>query len=146
MSDLDELYQGIILDHNKRPRNYGILDDRTHRADGFNPLCGDKVQVYLRIVDERIEKVQFEAASCAICMASASIMTQELVGKTLEEAQEVESRVEVLLREEVDPAELESDLIALQGVRKFPARVKCALLPWGTFRDAYRSGEEPEKE
>jgi len=136
MSELEELYQTIILDHNKRPRHYGALADATHQAEGYNPLCGDKVQVYLKIHDNRIEAIQFEAASCAICKASASMMTRALSGKTLDEAAEVQEKVRLLLSEEVDSDHSAGDLMALQGVRKFPARIKCASLPWHTCRDA----------
>lgn len=140
MPELDELYQSIILDHNKRPRHYGALADATHQAEGYNPLCGDKVQVYLRINASRIEAIQFESASCAICKASASMMAHALVGKTLEEAGELQDRVHLLLTEEPEVSEApeeDGELIALQGVRKFPARIKCASLPWHTCRDAY---------
>jgi len=136
MPELDELYQAIILDHNKRPRHYGALTDATHQADGYNPLCGDKVQVYLKIHDKRIEAIQFECASCAICKASASMMAQELLGKTLDEALEIQERAQSLLSEDHSGAEAQGDLVSLQGVRKFPARIKCAALPWHTFRDA----------
>jgi len=140
MPELDELYQAIILDHNKRPRHYGALADATHQADGYNPLCGDKIQVYLKIHDERIEAIQFESASCAICKASASIMTQKLLGKTLKEAAELQDRAQLLLSEDLEAEESDGDLISLQGVRKFPARIKCATLPWHTFRDAEKEG------
>lgn len=136
MPELDELYQAIILDHNKRPRHYGTLTDATHEAEGYNPLCGDKVQVSLKIHDNRIEAIQFEAASCAICKASASMMTQELLGKTLDEAAAWQDKVQLLLGEKTEADDTGGDLIALQGVRKFPARTKCAILPWHTCRDA----------
>lgn len=139
MPDLKELYQTIILDHNKRPRNYGALEDATHQAEGYNPLCGDRVQVYLKIKDDRIEAIQFESASCAITNASASMMTEALVGKTLQEAAELQERVQLLLSEEVDDSDSGDDLNALQGVRQFPARIKCATLPWETCLEAYES-------
>ncbi|PXA03042.1 SUF system NifU family Fe-S cluster assembly protein [Coraliomargarita sinensis] len=143
MSELDELYQSIILDHNKRPRHYGALTDATHQAEGYNPLCGDKVQVYLKIHDNRIEDLRFEAASCAICKASASMMAQELQGKTLEEAAQRGKRVQLLLSEETVASDSDGDLVSLQGVRKFPARIKCATLPWHTFEDAVGSTCKP---
>ena len=139
--DLHELYQDIILDHNKRPRHYGVLADYTHRAEGYNPLCGDKMDVFLIVKDGRIESVQFEAACCAICKASASMMTDTLTGKTLEEAEAAFARVGEMLSGEL---ELEADLsvdgeiAALAGVRKFPARIKCATLPWHTYGAALR--------
>ena len=142
MPELDELYQAIILDHNKRPRHYGALADATHQAEGYNPLCGDKVQVYLKIHDKRIEAIQFEAASCAICKASASMMAQALSGRTLGEAAKLQDKVRLLLSEEAEAGEAAGDLISLQGVRQFPARIKCATLPWHTCRDAME-GEPP---
>ena len=141
MPDLDELYQNIILDHNKRPRNYGALTDATHCAEGYNALCGDKVEVFLKITDDRIEAIQFEAASCAICQASASLMTEELVGKTIEEARAVQEEVENLLGDGDEFAQSEREILALQGVRKFPSRIKCATLPWETLNRAYDAAE-----
>lgn len=138
MSDLDELYQTIILDHNKRPRHYGRLEDATHSAEGYNPTCGDRIEVSLKIVDERIYAIQFETASCAICKASASMMAQELSGKPLAAFDEIRSEVERLLSEEVAVDHTESELVALQGVRKFPARIKCASLPWHTVVKALK--------
>lgn len=136
MPELDELYQSIILEHNKRPRHYGVLDGATHQAEGYNPLCGDKVQVYLILREGRIEALQFESASCAICRASASMMTQTLEGKSLAEAAAVRARVQALLEEADGVLEIDGDLVALQGVRQFPARVKCASLAWLTFEKA----------
>lgn len=141
MSDeLHDLYQEIILDHNKRPRHYGVLADATHQAEGYNPLCGDKIEVYLNVVDERIESVQFESASCAICKASASMMTEMLAGKTLAEAESAFEQVSELLNGENVTAELDQqgEVAALGGVRKFPARIKCASLPWHTYQAALR--------
>ncbi|MGB1127610.1 MAG: Fe-S cluster assembly sulfur transfer protein SufU [Opitutales bacterium] len=137
MSELNELYQAIILDHNKRPRHYGVLTDATHQAEGYNPLCGDKVRVYMKIDGGRIRSIRFESASCAICKASASMMTQELQGKTVDEAEQLQDRVSALLRSDADQPESDSELMSLQGVREFPARIKCATLPWHTCRDAY---------
>lgn len=141
MPDLDQLYQNIILDHNKRPRNCGALPDATHRAEGYNALCGDKVEVFLKITDDRIEAIQFEAASCAICQASASIMTEELVGKTIDEARAVQEEVEGLLGDGEEVEQSDRELVALQGVRKFPSRIKCATLPWETLNKAYDAAE-----
>ena len=134
--ELHELYQAVILDHNKRPRNYGAPDGYTHSAEGYNPLCGDKVSVFVMLEDDRIEKIGFESASCAICKASASMMTDALSGKSLQATEALADRVRELLSSEtdvsIDPV-TEGDLAALVGVRKFPARIKCALLPWQTF-------------
>lgn len=141
MSDeLHDLYQEIILDHNKRPRHYGVLADATHQAEGYNPLCGDKIEVYLNVVDDRIESVQFESASCAICKASASMMTEALTGQTLSAAQSISEQVSHLLSVDGAIPELDQqgEIAALAGVRKFPARVKCASLPWHTYQAALR--------
>ena len=136
MSDpLHDLYQSIILDHNKRPRNYGKPGTCTHSAEGYNPLCGDKVTVFLTMEGGRIKKVNFESASCAICKASASIMTELLRDRSLQEMEAICGLVyEWLLADHDKPAALSTngDLAALAGVRQFPARVKCALLPWET--------------
>lgn len=148
MSDpLHELYQEIILDHNKRPRHYGALTPHSHHAEGYNPLCGDRIDVYLNVVDGRIEAVQFEAAACAICKASASMLTEALTGQSLESAAVVEARVESLLTTE-SAAELEVDgaIAALAGVRNFPARVKCATLPWRTYAAALKQEGEVRSE
>jgi nitrogen fixation NifU-like protein len=139
-SDLHDLYQEIILDHNKRPRHYGALVEATHQAEGYNPLCGDKVEVYLRVEDGRIAAIQFEAASCAICKASASMMMQALSGQTLAEGESINEAVSCILKTDTETASLETQgqLAALAGVRKFPARVKCASLPWRTYQAALR--------
>ncbi|WP_269523382.1 Fe-S cluster assembly sulfur transfer protein SufU [Coraliomargarita parva] len=137
--DLHDLYQEIILDHNKRPRHYGVLSGYTHTAEGYNPLCGDKVNVYLKLVDGQVEAVQFEAAACAICKASASMMTETLSGKSLEEAERLTGRVtEILTTETGTDLSVDGEVAALAGVRKFPARVKCASLPWHTYEAALK--------
>ena len=140
MSDeLHVLYQEIILDHNKRPRHYGALAHATHSAEGYNPLCGDKIEVFLRIDDDRIADIRFECASCAICKASASIMTVALDGKSLDEAESTRSEVERILTTDTEATlETQGELAALAGVRKFPARIKCATLPWHTYQAALR--------
>ena len=140
-ADLHDLYQSIILDHNKRPRHYGAPETYTHSDEGFNPLCGDKVTVFLTLKDGHIETLCFESASCAICKASASMMTEALSGKSLQAAKELSDRIHKFLSadadEFVDPA-TDGELAALAGVRKFPARIKCALLPWETFENFER--------
>ncbi|MGK0177110.1 MAG: nitrogen fixation NifU-like protein [Lentimonas sp.] len=142
MSDaLHDLYQSIILDHNKRPRNYGKPDAYTHSAEGYNQLCGDKIEVFLVLEESQIKKICFESAACAICKASASIMAESLSDQSLQEAEKVSGRVRELLSTAYDAsADLatEGELAALAGVRKFPARVKCALLPWETFMNVER--------
>ena len=141
MDNLEDLYQEIILSHNKRPRNEGELDPHSHTAEGYNPLCGDKVNVYVRQNGDEIEAVQFTGELCAISKASASIMTKEidgLSGKDLDA--KIEEVLEMLTSKEepdVDPFDL-GELSALLGVRKFPARVKCATLAWHTLAAALR--------
>ena len=140
--DLHDLYQDIILDHNKRPRHYGALADFTHTAEGYNPLCGDKLTIFLVLKDERIEAVQFEAACCAICKSSASMMTEVLTGKTLAEAEAAFKRVGELLSTKLNldaDLSLDGEIAALAGVRKFAARIKCATLPWHTYVAALRT-------
>ncbi len=139
MSDLDDLYQEIILDHNRRPRNYGPMPDATHQADGHNPLCGDEVTVFLHLDGDTISNISFDGQGCAISKASASLMTTRLKGRSLDEANKLLEEVRALLtaREETTP-DLESlgDLAALAGVRKFAVRVKCATLAWHTLEAA----------
>ncbi|MDQ8194945.1 SUF system NifU family Fe-S cluster assembly protein [Coraliomargarita sp. SDUM461004] len=139
--DLHELYQSIILDHNKRPRHYGALTEATHQAEGYNPLCGDKITVFLRIVNDRIEAIQFEAACCAICKSSASMMTEALFGQSVVEGESIRSGLSRILNSNTDSSpglETAGELASLAGVRKFPARIKCATLPWHTYQAALR--------
>jgi nitrogen fixation protein NifU and related proteins len=140
--DLHDLYQDIILDHNKRPRHYGTLADYTYTAEGYNPLCGDKITIYLLLEEDRIKAVRFEAACCAICKASASMMTEVLVGKTLVEVEAAFKRVGELLSSELNleaDLSVDGEIAALAGVRKFAARIKCATLPWHTYIAALKS-------
>lgn len=138
-SELNELYQEVILDHNKNPRNFGDLHDANHSAAGHNPLCGDHINVDLKVKDGIIEDVKFHGAGCAISKASASIMTTTLKGKTVEEAGEMFKQfVEIVTtdpEEEIDTLNL-GKLAVFCGVREFPARVKCASLAWHTMKNA----------
>ncbi|MEZ7843861.1 MAG: SUF system NifU family Fe-S cluster assembly protein [Opitutales bacterium] len=134
--DLHDLYQDIILDHNKRPRHYGALADYTHTAEGYNPICGDKLTIFLVLNGDHIEAVQFESACCAICKSSASMMTEVLTGKTLAEAEVAFKRVADLLSTELNleaDLSVDGEIAALAGVRKFAARIKCATLPWHAY-------------
>jgi len=129
MQDLNDLYQEVILDHNRRPRNYGPLPDATHTAKGHNPLCGDKLTLALKIEGDRITGVAFEGSGCAISKASASILTESLKGKTKAEVKSLFDKVhDIVLTGNMDGDV--GKLAALAGVHKFPARVKCAILPW----------------
>ena len=133
MDDLRDLYQEVILDHNKRPRNRRPLEDATHRAHGHNPLCGDQVFVQVRIGDGRIVDVAFEGDGCAISTASASLMTEVLKGRSEEEARKLHEAFHRLVTTgEADEAAL-GKLVALSGVVEYPARVKCASLAWHTM-------------
>lgn len=144
--ELRDLYQDVILDHSKHPRNFGHADGADHEAHGNNPLCGDKVTVYLKLTDGLIDEVSFEARGCAISVASASMMTELVKGKTVEEARETFERFRNLVtrKEPLTPEELEEieELAALTGVREFPTRVKCATLPWHTMNAAIDNGIE----
>ena len=138
--DLSDLYQAIILDHNKRPRHYGALAEATHRAEGYNPLCGDKIEVFLQLSGDQIEAIKFECASCAICKASASIMAEALVGQSLPVGDSIQESVNRILKTDTETATLDvqGEIAALSGIRNFPARIKCATLPWHTYQAALR--------
>jgi nitrogen fixation NifU-like protein len=144
--DLRELYQDIILDHGRHPRNFHALEHPTHLARGHNPLCGDRVTVYLAVQDHRIADVSFEGRGCAISTAAASLMTEVLKGKSIEDARKLFSQFHARVTGgAVDqlPEPLEEDaerLEPLTGVKAYPARVKCATLPWHAFEAALKSG------
>lgn len=142
MADLRELYQEMIFDHYKRPRNCHALADANHHADGFNPLCGDKVTVYVKLEDGIIEDVSFQGAGCAISTASASLMTELLKGKTVAEAQALFEKFHKLVTGDENPdlAGL-GKLEVLGGVKEFPARVKCATLVWHTLHAALENDQ-----
>lgn len=146
MIDLRELYQDVIIDHNKNPRNFGRPETCDHEAKGNNPLCGDKVTVYVTVAGDVIENVQFEGRGCAISVASASMMTELVKGKPLAEARAIfeEFRDVVTRKKDVAPDDLErlDKLAALTGVREFPMRVKCATLPWHTMTAALDQSED----
>ncbi|HEV7992471.1 MAG TPA: SUF system NifU family Fe-S cluster assembly protein [Gemmatimonadaceae bacterium] len=143
MSDLQELYQSIILDHNRRPKNYGSLEGANHRAAGRNPDCGDEVSVELLVSDDRIEDVRFTSAGCAVSRAAASIMTQSIKGKSRAEVDALFDRFRGLVTGTLKPTEQEAramgEMAAFSGVARFPIRVKCASMPWHTLQAALRS-------
>lgn len=140
MSDLRDLYQEVILDHSKRPRNFRDMPEATHQADGHNRLCGDKLHIYLKISDGRIADASFKGSGCAISTASASMMTDALRGKTLEEVHALFQKFHEVLTTPAtqEPANIDDlgKLGAFSGVREFPVRVKCATLPWHTMQVA----------
>ena len=136
MSELSELYQQVILDHNKKPRNFHKLEAANHSAEGYNPLCGDHLTVYLNLEDDRVQDVAFEGSGCAISKAAASMMTQAVKGKNKEQAEELFNEFHRMVTGELDEEVEENHLGNLKifaGVREFPVRVKCATLPWHTL-------------
>ena len=143
MSDLRDLYQEVILDHNHRPRNQGRLADANRQAEGFNPLCGDRLTLHLKVVDGVIQDLSFEGAGCAISTASASLMTEALKGKTVGEAQALFDGVHALLTTGDGTAAPVGKLEVLSGVREFPMRVKCATLAWHTLLAALHDEHRP---
>jgi nitrogen fixation NifU-like protein len=143
MDDLRDLYQEVLLDHYKKPRNFRVMEEANRHAEGQNPLCGDEVTVYLRMEDDVVKDVSFQGAGCAISMASASMMTMSVKGKTKEEAEVLFQHFHRMLTEDddADPEAL-GKLAVFSGVREFPIRVKCATLPWHTLRAALEGSRE----
>jgi len=139
MSDLSDLYQEVILDHNRRPRNYGPLGSANRVAKGHNPLCGDRLTLYVQLDGGRLTDIHFEGSGCAISKASASLMTDAVKGHTVAEAMQLFGQVHAMLTMPLDqPVDDESvgKLAVLSGVREFPVRVKCASLAWHTLKSA----------
>ena len=145
MSELEDLYQEVILDHNKRPRNLRAVEGASHHAEGYNPLCGDKVTVYLKLEGDRINDISFQGSGCAISTASASILTETLKGKTREEAEALFQRFHDLVTGKGlgnGPGPSLGKLAVFSGVSEFPVRVKCATLAWHTLRSALAGSGE----
>ncbi|MBI3940750.1 MAG: SUF system NifU family Fe-S cluster assembly protein [Acidobacteria bacterium] len=146
MSYLNDLYQEIILDHNKRPRNFGELKDANRRADGYNPLCGDKLTVYLHMDGDLVRDVSFQGSGCAISTASASLMTEALKGKTRAQVEELFNGFHSLVTGATsgdDSSQIDlGKLAAFHGVSEFPIRVKCATLAWHTMQAALENKEQ----
>ena len=142
MSDLRDLYQQVIMDHKKNPRNFREITDANHLAHGNNPLCGDALVVYVKMNGDVIEDVSFQGSGCAISVASASLMTEILKGKTLEEADAIYEQVHKTLTGETADKNLLGKLEVLSGVKEFPARVKCATLSWHTVHAAVDSDHD----
>ena len=139
MSELSELYQQVILDHNKKPRNFRKLENANHSAEGYNPLCGDHLTVYLNLEGDAVKEIAFEGSGCAISKAAASMMTQAVKGKSLEQAARLFNEFHSMVTGELDEENEENNLGNLKifaGVRDFPVRVKCATLPWHTLHAA----------
>ena len=138
MSDLRDLYQEVILDHNRSPRNFGRLDDADVQADGHNPLCGDRLSITVKLDGDRVTDLRFEGSGCAISKASASLMTEKVKGGTLDELRGLFDRFHRLVTDQTAPADDAGlgKLAVFAGVRDYPARVKCAILAWHTLRAA----------
>lgn len=141
MADHKALYQEVILDHNKKPRNYGTLEHPSHHAEGHNPLCGDHLNVALKLQNETIDQIAFCGDSCAICKASASMMTAAVKGKTRAQAQALTQEFLAMATGKLDQSQPNQigRLAVFAGVRDLPTRVKCAILPWHTLQAAFNS-------
>jgi nitrogen fixation NifU-like protein len=146
MSDLRELYQQVIIEHSKSPRNYKRLEEANRSAEGYNPLCGDQIAVYILVEDDRVKDIAFQGTGCAISKSSASLMTAAVKGKTVAEAEELFERFREMATSgrdaEVDEEAL-GKLMVFSGVREFPVRVKCATLAWHTLHAALQGEEAP---
>lgn len=146
MNDLREIYQEIILDHYRRPRNYSAPDEVSHEASGHNPLCGDRVAVFLKVEDGVVQDVGFQGAGCAISTASASLMTEAIKGKPLVEVQEIFDKFHGLMTDQGETPNVDGlgKLEALSGVRQLPVRIKCATLVWHTLQAALKKSESSD--
>lgn len=146
MPDLRGLYQEVILDHSKKPRNYRVLEGADHRAEGYNPLCGDRVTIYLKVQNGKIDELSFQGSGCAISTSSASLLTEILKGKTLDEADALFEKFHALVTGGAGSQLAEDDslgkLAVFSGVAEFPIRVKCATLAWHTLRSALRDDKD----
>ena len=148
MSELSDLYQEVILDHNRRPRNWGAMADATRTVQGHNPLCGDRLTLYLKVDGDRLTAVSFEGSGCAISKASASLMTDAVKGRTLGEIGTLFDRVHAMLTTPIgQPVDEQAvgKLAVLSDVREFPTRVKCASLAWHTLKSALAGSAEPAR-
>ena len=145
--DLRELYQEVIIDHGRHPRNFKKLEDHSHSQEGYNPLCGDRLMLYLKVENDRVIDATFEGVGCAISMASASLMTTQIKGKTLEEIQQLFQAFHCFLTTQEPPVSVQSclgKLTVLGGVRDFPTRIKCATLAWHTMNAGLGSKAHPQ--
>jgi nitrogen fixation protein NifU and related proteins len=147
MSELRELYQQVILDHNRKPRNFRVLEGANRRAEGYNPLCGDQITLYLNLEDGVIKDAAFQGKGCAISKASASLMTAGVIGKRVDEADALFQSVHAMLTSDSSHGDSTGDgvgkLAVFSGVREFPSRIKCAVLPWHTLRAALSGAAAP---
>ena len=142
MANMKQLYQEVILDHNRKPRNYGALDNPSHKAEGLNPLCGDHIFLTLRMQGNKVEDVAFRGEGCAICKASTSMMTTSVKGKSVDEAETLVQEFRDMATGKLDVQKQPNHLGRLavfEGVKDLPSRVKCAILPWHTLHAAFNS-------
>jgi nitrogen fixation NifU-like protein len=149
MTELSELYQQVILDHNKKPRNFRKLETANRTAEGYNPLCGDQLHIYLDVEDDQVKDISFEGSGCAIFKASASMMTQAVKGKTRQESEALFNEFHRLVTGELDEEAEENHLGKLKifaGVREYPVRVKCATLSWHTMKAALEGEDKATTE
>jgi nitrogen fixation NifU-like protein len=142
--DLQDLYKEIIVDHNRSPRNFRRIEEPTHQAEGFNPLCGDKLNLYMSVDGDTITDIAFEGSGCAISVASASMLTEALLGRSLSEAEQLFERMRTLFTDQGDQTDLEAlgKLAALGGVRQYPSRIKCANLSWHALHAALDDSQD----
>lgn len=143
--DLKDLYRKVVLDHNRSPRNFGALERTTHRAEGSNPLCGDRVELFLEIMEEKVQEIGFSGEGCAICTASASLLTEAIKGKTKQEVGQLQELFHQLLSGTIN-VEKEGDvlgeLVVFGGVAQYPTRIKCATLAWQTLLAALEHSQD----
>lgn len=143
IGNLDALYRDVILDHHRHPRNQGVVENADAKVEGFNPLCGDRVEISLKVQNgQTLAECMFQGEGCSICMASASMMTEEVARRSIAETEERITGFRALMKGEKCPFSVEGDLESLVGVRQFPVRIKCALLPWTTLHDAITKWKE----
>ena len=143
LDDLRDLYQEVIFDHNKNPRNFRVMENADRQIDGFNPLCGDRLTLFIKVKDGIITDASFQGQGCAISTASASLMTGIIIGQTEEEAQSLFSLFHKMATGEHAETEVLGKLAVLAGVCEYPARVKCATLPWHTLDALLKGSEDP---
>jgi nitrogen fixation NifU-like protein len=144
VNELRELYREVILDHNRQPRNFGELPDANRVVEGVNPLCGDRLTLYVKVAGDKIEDIAFKGTGCAISVASSSLMTERVKGRSIEDSMRLFHQMHEMLKgESTPPAEELGKLVALAGVREYPSRVKCASLGWHALHSALSGAEEP---
>lgn len=141
MMDLQQLYQELILDHGTKPRNFGCLEPHTHHQSGYNPLCGDSIEIYIKVVDDIIVDIKFDGKGCAISMASSSLLSEQIKGKTVAEFMAMFDEFHQVMTEDAVGTNL-GKLEVLRGVKEFPMRIKCATLAWHALKGALEGKEK----